>query len=42
MLELLSVLLNIKIYINYLINFIQQLMNLTVLLIKLFRKYVCS
>jgi len=33
---------DIEVYTNYLMNFIQQLMNLIVSLIKFFRKYSCS
>ena len=40
--EFLNMFSDIKTYIDYLMNFIQQLMKLTVLLIKLIKKYSCS
>ena len=42
MLESLNIFSDIKTYIDYLMNFIQQLMNLTMSLIKLIKKYSCS
>ena len=42
MLEFLNAFLNIKTYIDYLMSFIQQLMNVTVSLIKFIKKYSCS
>ena len=42
MFRFLSMSSDIEVYMNHLMNFIQQLMNLTVLLIKFFKKYLCS
>ena len=42
MFEFLNVLSDIKTYTDYLMNFIQQFMKLTVLLIKFIKKYSCS
>jgi len=42
MLRSLNTFSDIKTYINYLMNFTQQLMNLTVSLIKLIKKYLCN
>ena len=42
MLKFLNIFLDIETYINYFMNFIQQFMKFTMLLIKLIKKYSCS